>query len=500
MKPLAKKGKIITFYSYKGGTGRSMALANIACLLVRQQNHGQGVLMIDWDLEAPGLHRFFKKLLPATVGSDTKDAPSQDTQPGLIDFFTELDHLLPVTKTAALADTEILSSFDKLELDRYILETKLPGLFLLKAGRFDENYNLKVNRFQWEALYQKCPTLMQNLADYLSHRFSYILIDSRTGITDIGGVCTMLMPEILVVVFTPNQQSLLGVLGVIQQATRYRTQSSDLRPLIVYPLVSRVDASEPQLRETWRFGDERTDIVGFQTQFEKLFTEIYELETCDLNEYFNEVQIQHIPRYAYGEEIAVLIERAADRFSLTASYQSFLNRLLYLSGPWEPYSASKFIREEAVDDSDTFKKSSHIKKQKYAVYFSYSEEIQAEILPIVKELQHLGIRPWLNTPELRPGDDWKKGIQNLIEQTEVAVVFIGPKGLNKRQTEELAKFIKSEKRIIPVFVEGAESKIALPEFLKNLSGIAYKKDDRKAIAKLIWGITGKRSSDDNGKD
>jgi len=49
------RGQIITFYSYKGGTGRSMALANIACILAEQQTaaRGKGVLMIDWDLEAP---------------------------------------------------------------------------------------------------------------------------------------------------------------------------------------------------------------------------------------------------------------------------------------------------------------------------------------------------------------------------------------------------------------------------------------------------------------
>ena len=44
-------GRIITFYSYKGGTGRSMALANVAWLLA---SNGQRVLAIDWDLEAPG--------------------------------------------------------------------------------------------------------------------------------------------------------------------------------------------------------------------------------------------------------------------------------------------------------------------------------------------------------------------------------------------------------------------------------------------------------------
>src|SRR5215211_3783158 len=47
---------IVTFYSFKGGVGRSMALANIA----RQfQLRGLNVVMVDWDLEAPGLETFF---------------------------------------------------------------------------------------------------------------------------------------------------------------------------------------------------------------------------------------------------------------------------------------------------------------------------------------------------------------------------------------------------------------------------------------------------------
>ncbi len=47
---------IYTFYSYKGGVGRSMALANVAELFYRR---GLRVVMIDWDLEAPGLENYF---------------------------------------------------------------------------------------------------------------------------------------------------------------------------------------------------------------------------------------------------------------------------------------------------------------------------------------------------------------------------------------------------------------------------------------------------------
>jgi cellulose biosynthesis protein BcsQ len=57
---------IFTFYSYKGGVGRSMALANLAELFYRS---GSRVLMVDWDLEAPGLERFFPINMEQVLGS-----------------------------------------------------------------------------------------------------------------------------------------------------------------------------------------------------------------------------------------------------------------------------------------------------------------------------------------------------------------------------------------------------------------------------------------------
>jgi hypothetical protein len=56
----ASAGDIVTFYSYKGGTGRSMALANVGVILARGVlPKEKPVLMIDWDLEAPGLYKYF---------------------------------------------------------------------------------------------------------------------------------------------------------------------------------------------------------------------------------------------------------------------------------------------------------------------------------------------------------------------------------------------------------------------------------------------------------
>jgi MinD-like ATPase involved in chromosome partitioning or flagellar assembly len=61
-------GRIITFYSFKGGVGRSMALANVAVLLA---NWGYKVLAVDFDLEAPGSENFFARSVET---DDARDA------------------------------------------------------------------------------------------------------------------------------------------------------------------------------------------------------------------------------------------------------------------------------------------------------------------------------------------------------------------------------------------------------------------------------------------
>src|SRR5436309_5898204 len=78
---------IYTLYSFKGGVGRSMALANVAAYFCRR---GLRVLMIDWDLEAPGLETYF---YPA----DTKpvELARASARPGLIDLLADYKNKHP---------------------------------------------------------------------------------------------------------------------------------------------------------------------------------------------------------------------------------------------------------------------------------------------------------------------------------------------------------------------------------------------------------------------
>ena len=322
-------GAVVSFYSYKGGTGRSMALANIGCLLA---NRGNGVLMVDWDLEAPGLHRYFRDLVKQRFPNDA-NGEQFEKWPGLIDYFQEVARLVESCTANATEDTA-KSLIAQVPLDRYLVQTDIASLYLLKAGCFDRGYASYVDAVDWKAMHGRQPWLFGAFAEALSRRFRYVLIDSRTGITDTSGVCTSIMPDILVPVFTPNRQSLLGAVEVANQAASYRKNSDDLRPFTILPLASRIEGAEPVLRDLWRFGDREQGIPGYQPAFESLFRAVYDLPACDLGDYFSEIQLQHIPRYAYGEQIAVRIE-SGDRLSLTRSFEYFAERLACAAPAWE---------------------------------------------------------------------------------------------------------------------------------------------------------------------
>src|SRR5262245_38177232 len=150
---------IVTFYSYKGGVGRSMALANVAVLLARR---GLRVLMIDWDLEAPGLENYF-------LGFQI-----EDKSPGLLKML--MDHVGGAFKDYrnylwSVQDDEI-------------------KLSLLSSGRAtDDRYSAHLESFDWSDFFaNRGGELLESLRERWREDFDITLIDSRTGVSDSGGV------------------------------------------------------------------------------------------------------------------------------------------------------------------------------------------------------------------------------------------------------------------------------------------------------------------------
>ena len=75
------------------------------------------------------------------------------------------------------------------------------------------------NQIDWAELYEKRDgyLLFEDIKAQWQHVVDpdYVLIDSRTGHTDTGGICTRQLPDAVAILFFPNEQNLRGLTKVV---------------------------------------------------------------------------------------------------------------------------------------------------------------------------------------------------------------------------------------------------------------------------------------------
>jgi hypothetical protein len=299
-------GKIVTFYSYKGGTGRTMALVNVAWVLA---SNGHKVLLIDWDLEAPGLHRYLRPFLVDQELSST---------PGLIDFVWDVALVNMTPKTE-----EIYSDKEWPALEDYVvgLDFDFGGngfIAFLPAGRQDENYAQRVNTFNWDNFYERLGggKLLEAQRGELRKRYDYILIDSRTGVSDTSSICTVHMPDLLVVLFTLNRQSVNGACAVATSVTKQR---SNIR---IFPVPTRVESTE--------IDKLRTAMLYARKAFAPFLQHIqgYDIDgDGQYRDYWVGVETPYVPFYAFEEVPAAFKDEPGGLRSILAASEKITSWL-----------------------------------------------------------------------------------------------------------------------------------------------------------------------------
>jgi MinD-like ATPase involved in chromosome partitioning or flagellar assembly len=335
-------GQIISFYSFKGGVGRSMALANIAALLCRS---GKSVLVVDWDLEAPGLHKFFEQSSPA-LKEQVK------SQPGVLDMISEL------SRGKKLRWQECL-------IDIYIADQTLQ---LISAGRRDSLYGSRLQNLHWDELYEKFDIgqTFEELREAWKSSFDYILLDSRTGVTDIGDVCTALFPDLLVTVFVANEQNIEGTKLIIERARAVHDElPRDRAKLVILPLLGRDESNtEYELSAAWR--NRISETLGF-TLSDWLPREVSAFS------YFQKVFIPYYSYWSFGENLPVIQreEELGNPTSISSAYARFAS-LIESQLDWK-------VLEKGVDSAEI-----NSLRSKASIGEAKSAELEASRLEIEK--------------------------------------------------------------------------------------------------------------------
>ena len=294
-----------------------MALANFAWILAMS---GRKVLVIDWDLEAPGLHRYLR---PFLVDPDLEETD------GLIDTFWRLAE---VTMANVPSEFSKSSETSATRYDEAIVDAIEDGIRRLDwpqfpdgahidfigAGRQGPTYSERVNTFDWKRFYELGGVrLLATVKEHVSSQYDWVLIDSRTGVSDTSGICTIQMPSIVVACFTLNRQSIDGVAAILRSIRAYRSPSVDGSKIQFFPVAMRIENGEQRrLERARRYA--RPLLIEFLPSY---------FSQSNAREYWDQMEISYRPAYAFEEVLAAF----ADATDVAAAADSMLSQVKSMS-------------------------------------------------------------------------------------------------------------------------------------------------------------------------
>lgn len=424
---------VFTFYSYKGGVGRSMALANVAKWLCGQ---GLRVVMVDWDLEAPGLESFFAPPGPA------REEVRQ--QLGLIDTLVSYKRLFPrlqepFEQATARAKRELKTddpadpalqrrillnkvaaleqSLPPLQTALHPIDTDVSGargkgeLLLLSAGwrggdRFPA-YAQAVQGFDWNGFYlaYEGQAYFDWMRQQLEKDDAIVLIDSRTGVTEMGGVSTRQMADVVLVFTAPNVQNLEGVGDMATSFQRDKLDRERGRTVQIVMVPTRIDNFNP------------TRINRFAASFETISAPFTPAVFHTLKTRFWDLRIPYTPDYAYDEHLAIG-DPDADK-DLEEAYKRLTAHLAVLASP-----QSSLRRALRVEIDRVFK------GQLPSVLIMHADADRPFADAIRKRIVEANISVWPDPfkSAVNPADG-RAAIDGLLDQSQYLVVTATPASL-----------------------------------------------------------------------
>jgi len=211
-----KRPLVVTFYSFKGGVGRSTALGLVAGILATRNRR---VVMVDFDLEAPGISVLFQ--------NDLENI--NEEQYGVLDYLHQR-YLTPDLNLPTIENC----------ISQVNLDTR-GELFLVPAGEYNENYIHRLadlDRHTLQSFYKgkgeinPVKQLITDIKDRLDP--DVILIDARPGFNDTSAIALFDLADTAIICFSPTDQSFEGLRWVVQAVKKQRNYEGkpDLRFLL----------------------------------------------------------------------------------------------------------------------------------------------------------------------------------------------------------------------------------------------------------------------------
>lgn len=222
-----KHCKVISFYSYKGGVGRTIALMQTANLLALK---GKKIALIDFDIEAPSFNEIFSD----SIQSDK----------GLMNYL--------YSKLYNLDKIEVSSIVSKLPLNA-------PGdVYIVPAGSINKKYVKMLEALKEKRISEN--KYIEELIDelYKNYDIDYVLIDSRTGINNWGALSIGEIADEVMLFAYPNEENVKGI-NLILDMIRDRKKCT-----VVFSRIADTEEGRNKAKELFNKIDVEQEFMGIE--------------------------------------------------------------------------------------------------------------------------------------------------------------------------------------------------------------------------------------------
>jgi tetratricopeptide (TPR) repeat protein len=305
---------IYTFYSYKGGVGRTMALANVAELLCRR---GLRVVMAECNVESPALEHYFPSVTTKAL-----------TERGLVDLIQDFKLVM------SEPHEEKEGPLPLPDINKYLLPvtagSKDGSLLLLppgaRAGGINyARYTGSVRLFDWHDFYRNWEGrlffewLRRSLKD--KDIADVVLVNSSPGISELSSVCTRTLADAVVMFCSASRQNIQGTYEMASELLTAWSAQRPARPARLLVVPARVKEAEAGL------------LKKFRDEFVEKFSGFLPEGARDGREFFWGLKIPDSPYYSFREEVAAREPAAEHAAEMVGAYEKLVGAMAALAPP-----------------------------------------------------------------------------------------------------------------------------------------------------------------------
>ncbi|NRF71229.1 TIR domain-containing protein [Aquincola sp. S2] len=389
---------IVAFHSFKGGVGRSFALANVALTMARR---GRRVLVVDFDLMAPGLEQYL---------CDDSRRRQVRSSPGLLDLIMAYERATTNLEENRRAEFKNWRSYvcslaittgSRLDLmtcgSRENFEQYAQSAARFDAKRFFETHDGE-RFFAW--------LTTQWLAGEVG--YDIVLLDSPSGFDDLVEIATCQLADVVVLMSALNLRNIdlarERLYHFHSDAVHHKRCGRPLQTIVVPANVDRTERMEveyalTQLRET--VGDFAAPLKLVEKGFD-----------------ITQVAVPYVRQFAYFSDF-LDADRPVDP-DFAAAIDRLSDSLLLLEEPCEI---------EASDEP--FEDFPRLLRRPLTVFLCHAREDKPAARRLHQLLSRDGFKPWLDDIDLLPGQDWKTEIAKAVRGSDVVVVCLSQTSIQK---------------------------------------------------------------------